>query len=389
MARLDRERRAQRTGKLALERMDVGRAECLAALAALIGLAAPALSGVQMLRDFGLAAAIGGAVALAGMALLVPAAIALSEQPQPMRLPRTGRAAVAALARRRAPRVSDPRDPFAREREQEQEPARPARPVFDRRRGAVPGDHRLCDDQLLQQDHLRAAGLRAGDPAAEVRRTVGHRNAEGRRERFPSEACRVQRAATRSGSATTSTGRSCWSRGSASAAGTASRSSTCVERVARPFPEASRSSGSTSAIRRARRARRSPSTAGASRWRVDRDGAVGTLYGVGVGPTTFFAYPGGVLMITALGELTSEELTRVEVRRLIAGLRQARSRDGGGSDPAGGPARARLGRAGAARASSRASGCATRSSRAARDAARGRSSSACDTSPTGCTASGC
>jgi predicted RND superfamily exporter protein len=80
--------------------MDVGRAERLAALAALIGLAAPALSGVQMLRDFGLAAAIGGAVALAGIALLVPAAIALSEQPQLLRLPRTGRAAVAALARR-------------------------------------------------------------------------------------------------------------------------------------------------------------------------------------------------------------------------------------------------------------------------------------------------
>ena len=28
---------------------------------------------------------------------------------------------------------------------------------------------------------------------------------------------------------------------------------------------------------------------------VDRDGAVGLLYSVGVGPTTFFAYRGGVL----------------------------------------------------------------------------------------------
>ena len=41
---------------------------------------------------------------------------------------------------------------------------------------------------------------------------------------------------------------------------------------------------------------------------VDRDGAVGLLYSVGVGPTTFFAYPGGVLASKALGELTEEEL---------------------------------------------------------------------------------
>ena len=37
---------------------------------------------------------------------------------------------------------------------------------------------------------------------------------------------------------------------------------------------------------------------------VDRDGAVGLLYSVGVGPTTFFAYRGGVLASKALGELT-------------------------------------------------------------------------------------
>jgi hypothetical protein len=46
---------------------------------------------------------------------------------------------------------------------------------------------------------------------------------------------------------------------------------------------------------------------------VDRDGAVGLLYSVGVGPTTFFAYPRGVLAGTALGELSEEELIdRVE-----------------------------------------------------------------------------
>ena len=43
---------------------------------------------------------------------------------------------------------------------------------------------------------------------------------------------------------------------------------------------------------------------------VDRDGAVGLLYSVGVGPTTFFAYPGGVLASKALGELTEEELVQ-------------------------------------------------------------------------------
>ncbi len=48
---------------------------------------------------------------------------------------------------------------------------------------------------------------------------------------------------------------------------------------------------------------------------VDRDGAVGLLYSVGVGPTTFFAYRGGVLAAKALGELTEEELID-RVRRL-------------------------------------------------------------------------
>ena len=48
---------------------------------------------------------------------------------------------------------------------------------------------------------------------------------------------------------------------------------------------------------------------------VDRDGAVGLLYSVGVGPTTFFAYRGGVLASKALGELTEEELID-RVRRL-------------------------------------------------------------------------
>jgi hypothetical protein len=49
---------------------------------------------------------------------------------------------------------------------------------------------------------------------------------------------------------------------------------------------------------------------------VDRDGAVGALYSVGIGPTTFFAYPGGVLMGKALGELEENALT-ARIRELV------------------------------------------------------------------------
>jgi hypothetical protein len=56
---------------------------------------------------------------------------------------------------------------------------------------------------------------------------------------------------------------------------------------------------------------------------VDRDGAVGLLYSVGVGPTTFFAYRGGVLASKALGELSEEELVR-RVRRLERTSRERR-----------------------------------------------------------------
>jgi hypothetical protein len=49
---------------------------------------------------------------------------------------------------------------------------------------------------------------------------------------------------------------------------------------------------------------------------VDPDGAVGNLYRVGVGPLTFFAYPGGIAMGTAFGELDERELV-TRVRRLV------------------------------------------------------------------------
>jgi hypothetical protein len=54
---------------------------------------------------------------------------------------------------------------------------------------------------------------------------------------------------------------------------------------------------------------------------VDRDGAVGALYSVGIGPTTFFAYPGGVLMGKALGELEENALT-ARIRALVRASRK-------------------------------------------------------------------
>jgi hypothetical protein len=54
---------------------------------------------------------------------------------------------------------------------------------------------------------------------------------------------------------------------------------------------------------------------------VDRDGAVSGLYGVGVGPTTFFAYPGGLAMETVFGELDRQEL-ELRLRRLLRSSRR-------------------------------------------------------------------
>jgi AhpC/TSA family len=63
---------------------------------------------------------------------------------------------------------------------------------------------------------------------------------------------------------------------------------------------------------------------------VDQDGAVGALYSVGIGPTTFFAYPGGVLMGKALGELDDAALL-ARVRALVRASKKrerARAADG-------------------------------------------------------------
>jgi hypothetical protein len=58
---------------------------------------------------------------------------------------------------------------------------------------------------------------------------------------------------------------------------------------------------------------------------LDRDGAVSQLYNVGVGPTTFFVYPGGSIMQTSLGELDERLLTR-NVRRLVRSSRDLERR---------------------------------------------------------------
>ena len=46
---------------------------------------------------------------------------------------------------------------------------------------------------------------------------------------------------------------------------------------------------------------------------LDRDGAVGALYRVGVCPTFAYAYPGGTLQSASVGELTEGQLSaRIE-----------------------------------------------------------------------------
>jgi hypothetical protein len=54
----------------------------------------------------------------------------------------------------------------------------------------------------------------------------------------------------------------------------------------------------------------------------DRDGAVGSLYGVGGCPTFAYAYPGGTLQSASSGDLTTAQLSR-RVERLLAATRAA------------------------------------------------------------------
>lgn len=54
----------------------------------------------------------------------------------------------------------------------------------------------------------------------------------------------------------------------------------------------------------------------------DRDGAVGSLYGVGGCPTFAYVYPGGTLQSAGSGDLTAEQLQQ-RVSRLLAATRRA------------------------------------------------------------------
>lgn len=54
----------------------------------------------------------------------------------------------------------------------------------------------------------------------------------------------------------------------------------------------------------------------------DRDGAVASLYGVGVCPTFAFAYPGGTLQSASIGEVGVAQLSN-RVRRLLEATRGA------------------------------------------------------------------
>lgn len=54
----------------------------------------------------------------------------------------------------------------------------------------------------------------------------------------------------------------------------------------------------------------------------DRDGAVGSLYGVGGCPTFAYVYPGGTLQGAGIGELTASQLSR-RIDRLLAATRTA------------------------------------------------------------------
>jgi hypothetical protein len=49
----------------------------------------------------------------------------------------------------------------------------------------------------------------------------------------------------------------------------------------------------------------------------DRDGAVGSLYGVGGCPTFAYVYPGGTLQSASIGDLTAPQLSQ-RIDRLLA-----------------------------------------------------------------------
>jgi hypothetical protein len=97
--------------------------------------------------------------------------------------------------------------------------------------------------------------------------------------------------------------------------GTCERQLDTVEKVRRRFPQvAFLGLDIADSVKSARRRVREHG------WRfpmaVDPDGAVSGLYRIGGGPISFFAYPGGIAMETAFGELDEHELV-TRVRQLL------------------------------------------------------------------------
>ena len=73
---------------------------------------------------------------------------------------------------------------------------------------------------------------------------------------------------------------------------------------------------------------------------LDRDGALANLYRVGGCPTFVYAFPGGILQSTSIGELTDEQFAKIsehltpEVRTVLNVRGALASRDGrGGTAP--------------------------------------------------------
>jgi hypothetical protein len=98
--------------------------------------------------------------------------------------------------------------------------------------------------------------------------------------------------------------------------GTCERQLDTVEKVRRRFPSVA-FVGLDIAESKQKSARRVRENGWRFPMAVDPDGAVSGLYHVGGGPLSFFAYPGGITMGTAFGELDERELV-ARVRDLLS-----------------------------------------------------------------------
>ena len=87
----------RRIGGEPAQELSLGRVERSANIAVALGFLALVTAGPSTLRDFGFGGAAGVLLGLAGMAILVPAALALSERSRSVRLPRSRAEALAAL----------------------------------------------------------------------------------------------------------------------------------------------------------------------------------------------------------------------------------------------------------------------------------------------------